>query len=97
MMRLFKRKTNAQPEPTVITPARTTMMDPMHFDKWFKELYTGYAPAPTYGKGIWLRTDKLSEAMIIDYFNWYQFLWNYGDVWLLKDAIVKHWLSIKNA
>ena len=67
-------------------------IDVEKFNTWFKEEYDGYDGRGG-GKGIFLRTDKLSPSMIEAYF---KHLNIDSDEYKFKEKVRKNWLKKKN-
>lgn len=66
----FKKKIEEPKEEFKYTLEEILNID--FFNIWFKTLYEGYGGRPGGAAGIFGRTDKLSESMVQDYFDYYK-------------------------
>lgn len=69
------------------------MFSAEHFNEWFKTLYDGYGGYPGSAKGIFLRTDKLSESIFTDYFKYYNYNSTFDEKYNFKQIILDDWFS----
>ena len=89
MVKLFKKKEQKK-EKLKLSKEEMYFVD--NFNEWFCNIYDGY-DGRIGNKGIFLRLDKLSPNMIMDWFEYLNCEYDSNDEYVMMDKIRENWLN----
>lgn len=89
----FKKFWKKKQESEKVTYNIEQIFNVEHFNKWFKEDYSGYGGYPGGAKGIFLRTDKLSKAMFDDYFEEMNYEVSFKEMDEFREQVLQNWFE----
>lgn len=85
----FKKKESPKEESKIDLPEEE-LFNVEKFNDWFCNEYSGYDGRQG-AMGIFLRTDKLSQSMITDWFDYLNANYTFDDVMKMQELIRKDW------
>jgi len=86
---LFKKKKEPKPK-TILSDEEKFNVE--NFNDWFNTIYDGYTGRPG-APGIFLRTDKLGNNMIEDWFEYLNVEYSYAEVIKMHELVRLNWKS----